>query len=333
MKRVAFFTTHMNEMGTETATYDYAYHNQKTLGNVSIIFYIKNRPTEVHSPHIFNRVLNKYQTHFEVIALDRFEDIHQILLDKKVDAFYVLKGGELDEYQTTACKCCIHCVWGAHLGTKHGDAYADINAFSSSRTGSPYVPHMVNLPDSTLDMRDVLGIPKDAIVFGGYGAPNSLDLEIAYDAIYNVAKNNPHIYFLFANGNIKKFPEALDNVIHLDAIIDLEEKAKFINTIDVMVHGRSLGETFGLAIAEFSSKNKPVITASHRHIYKGEVEGATIHLKILGDRAILYDTQAELEHILQNFDRQVAKSMDWNCYTDYEPEKVMKLFKEVFLDD
>ena len=44
--------------------------------------------------------------------------------------------------------------------------------------------------------------------------------------------------------------------------MDLNYKVKFINTCDAMIHARAMGETFGLAVAEFSKKNKPVIFVS-----------------------------------------------------------------------
>lgn len=43
--------------------------------------------------------------------------------------------------------------------------------------------------------------------------------------------------------------------------ISIYEKTTFINTCDAMLWARHDGETFGLAIGEFSSKNKPVIYA------------------------------------------------------------------------
>ena len=38
------------------------------------------------------------------------------------------------------------------------------------------------------------------------------------------------------------------------------EKEAFYRTCDAMLHARRDGETFGLAVAEFSVRNKPVIT-------------------------------------------------------------------------
>lgn len=42
-------------------------------------------------------------------------------------------------------------------------------------------------------------------------------------------------------------------------------RCAFIRTCDAMLHARMSGETFGLAIAEFSAHNRPVLTSSVHH--------------------------------------------------------------------
>ena len=37
-------------------------------------------------------------------------------------------------------------------------------------------------------------------------------------------------------------------------------KKKFVNTCDAMIYGRSLGESFGMACAEFAIKNKDIFS-------------------------------------------------------------------------
>ena len=180
---------------------------------------------------------------------------------------------------------------------------------------------MINLPICESDMRDVLNIPKTAIVFGGYGGQNSFSIKFVYHVVYTIAKNHPNIYFIFANFN--KFCPDLPNIIHLDMITDLVEKVKFINTTDAMLWVRHEGETFGIAIGEFSSKNKPVIAMKI---------GDLAHVDILQDRAIWYSDYSTLNDILLNFNPNIEKHKDWNAYRDYTPEKVMDIFKSVYLE-
>ena len=90
-----------------------------------------------------------------------------------------------------------------------------------------------------------------------------------------------------------------------------------------MIHARGMGETFGLAVAEFSIKNKPVITCSC-----GDLE----HIKILGDKAILYNSKEELIDIFKNIQSIISQHNDWNAYKMYNPEYVMNLFKTYIFD-
>ena len=79
------------------------------------------------------------------------------------------------------------------------------------------------------------------------------------------------------------------NIIHLDKSTDLMYKTEFINTCDVMLHARFDGETFGLAIGEFSTRNKPIITSRI-----GNLE----HVKILKDKGFYYHDSESLISIL-----------------------------------
>jgi hypothetical protein len=85
-----------------------------------------------------------------------------------------------------------------------------------------------------------------------------------------------------------------------------------------MIHARSDGETFGLAIAEFSSFNKPIITCKC-----GDLE----HIKILEDKAIIYKSKEELINIFQNIKMIINSRSDWNAYNLYSPDYVMNLFR------
>ena len=92
-----------------------------------------------------------------------------------------------------------------------------------------------------------------------------------------------------------------------------------------MIHARSDGETFGLAVGEFSSLNKPIITC------RSNLDNC--HLEILGDKAIIFDSTDSLITILENIQTISNSRDDWNTYKEYTPEKVMIQFKDVFLSN
>ena len=102
----------------------------------------------------------------------------------------------------------------------------------------------------------------------------------------------------------------------------LDEKVKFINTTDAMLWARQDGETFGISIGEFSTKNKPVIAMKI---------GDIAHVYLLVDKAIWYNDSNSLYNILLNFNPEVERIKDWNAYKNFTPEKVMETFKKVYL--
>ena len=165
-----------------------------------------------------------------------------------------------------------------------------------------------------------LGIPEDATVFGGYGGKDSFSILYVKQVVYVIAQQFPHMYFLFAN--FPPFCPSLPNIIHHPAIISLEDKVKFIQTCDAMLWARHDGETFGLAIAEFSIKNKPIFCTS---------SGDLAHLQLLKQKAIVYNDPQDLANKLVGFNKDNAKGLDWSAYRDYEPEKTMQIFKS-YLD-
>ena len=66
-------------------------------------------------------------------------------------------------------------------------------------------------------------------------------------------------YFLFMNT-----PEFYihPRVIYLSPETNLQKKADFILACDAMLHARSLGESFGLSVAEFLFHGKPAVFQS-----------------------------------------------------------------------
>lgn len=113
------------------------------------------------------------------------------------------------------------------------------------------------------------------------------------------------------------------NIIFLPKSQDEIYKAKFINTCDAYLHARQQGESFGIAVGEFSIANKPIITWANSE--------EKSHIDILGSKAILYQNEKDLNEIIQNF--KVDKTKDWDAYSnEFAPERVMDKFKSVFIE-
>ena len=313
--KIAFHAGSLDVRGTCVSMYDYAHYHEILLGGISVIITKRNSSHE-------EEALYKFAKRFEIRYYDNIEEIDTLLYDCNI--FYTIKYGKNDGIMSKKIKNCIHCVFD--LSEPHGDVYAAVSDTLARKFGkSTYVPHMIGLkPSITGDnMRARLCIPSDAVVFGRHGGMDTFDLDIAKTAIIHSVYDNSRLHFIFVNT-----PRFLDHprVHHLERMTDLDEKNRFIMSCDAMIHAQSLGETFGISIGEFSVNNKPIIA------YNGPVWND--HYKnILKDKALWYLTEDECYHILMNFNPLEYCDRDMNCYKEYSPEKVMKNFSEVFIEN
>ena len=321
---IGFFVRHFTERGTEVAIYDYAKYNKSILKNNSyIICFNQKAQQEMRFPS--TRIsYDKFKMEFPIIEINNIADMKEVIQEYKLSFFYTLTGGSQDIYQFNnkeiwgPCKTIKHCVFDTTY--PESDYYISISEElnNKNKTTVPVIPHIVSLPRCEHNLRNELNIPSTAIVFGRYGGIDRFNLSIAHDAIKEYLELNKDAYFLFMN----TYPfHHHPRIIYLNCNIDIEYKVKFINTCDAMIHARSDGETFGLSIAEFSIKNKPIITCPC-----GDLE----HIKILGTLALKYKTKEELIDIFKNIKTTINSRTDWNAYRMYSPEYVMNMFKNIF---
>lgn len=317
--KIAFHSNQLCERGTEIALYDYAYFNKKILGNESVI--ISNRNNRLDS-------LERFKDQFKVYLYNDFSEVDNFLKNEHVDIFYAIKSGIEDGIKSQICKNAIHCVF--EVSEPHGEVYAAISeeVAKNSLDKIPVVPHMINLPNVEGDLREELGIPENATVFGRYGGAETFDIKFVYKVIQKIIRKRKDIYFLFMNTNPfykSLFRKEHPRIIHLPSTTDIERKIKFINTCDAKLHARTAGETFGLAVGEFSIKQKPVVTWS--------MGKDSAHLDILKEKAIVYDNSKDLYHILNHFEEYRNRFSDWDAYSkNYCPEVIIQQFKKVFID-
>lgn len=328
MKKIAFYTPHLGLRGTEITMYDFADYNEKILGNKSIIIY------NIGHPFTHPSVVKKFRDRFDTVyELEHHGDynwhwngsitmplLDPILKKEECYGFYVQKFGHNDGLISQVCKTLV--LVAAPVCQPHGDKYAYVSEWLSQQACNgvhPAVPSMITpLPEVEDDMREELGIPKDATVFGRTGGHDTFSLPWVHYVIKNVVLNNPNIHFIFQN--TEKFFDH-PQIKWLEPSADLVTKARFIDSCDAMIHARNEGESFGCACGEFASRNKPIIT------WGGSKDRN--HIRLMGDRGYIYNGPDHLYNILVNFVKEPEK--DWNVYKDYNPEMVMKTFNEIFL--
>jgi len=320
IKKIAFHIYFFCVRGTSTALYDYAHYSESILQCESIFVAPKSSIKENKNVDI---ALKKFQKRFKIFYYDDMMDLDNILEKEDCDMLYVIKYGTNDGVYSTKIKTCVHCVFD--MSQNHGNVYAGVSEQIASKFGNNnlYVPHMVIEPfQNKENLREKLGIPLESKVFGYHGGSDSFNIHFAINAVKKASRLFPDVYFLFVN--IPRFDNNNPRVIFLNKIVEIEDKAMFINTCDCCLEAQSLGQSFGLSLSDFSVNNKPIIT------YGGIVLNDN-YKKILGDKANYYYEEEDLIEILKEFNKEEYENKDLNCYKEYSPVKVMKIFKDIFL--
>lgn len=319
MVKIAFRLEDVNVRGTTVAAYDYAQYNEEILGNESI-FVMEHSALNRSDPHGVVRVVSR----FKFIVYENMEHLERILEHEKCDILYCIKFGKNDGNISKKIKTVVHCVFD--MSEPHGDVYAGVSYTIAKKFNKDlFVPHMIGLqPSKTKEnLRKQLGIPEEATVFGRYGGMDTFNLHFCWQAINNILSIRDNVYFLFINT-----PQLVTHprVKYLPKVVDEDDKNRFICTCDAHLECGTLGHSFGLAIGEFSVNNKPIIA------YKGSNMWNTAHLNILGDHALYFHDYSSFYKILNTFKKEDYTGKNMNCYEEYMPGKVMKIFKEVFID-
>jgi hypothetical protein len=328
MTTIAFHSNQLGLRGTEVSLYDYAKFNETILNNRSIIVAPANgahHPASVH----------KFLSRFPVQFYRSREHLDEILKLAEVHLLYAMKAGQDDGLVAANIPTAVHAVFRAK--EPHGDVYAYISEWLSMHLSDgtiPFVPYIVHLPQGGGDMRGALGISKEDHVIGYMGGESSFDIPFAVDEVARFASaRNPKIRFIFLNTRLQsqnwltskrlRYAIARKTLIYLDGTASMTDKAKFVETCNVMLHARVRGESFGLAIGEFSLRGKPVLT------YNGPNIRDRAHLDMLGQSGNYYSSRTELRDLLQQplSSLQICKMYE----EKFDPVSVMQRFNEVFL--
>jgi len=316
--KIGFHTNSLSLRGTEIALYDYAFHNQQLLGNQSVVFYRKDNL-------VVESVFNKFSEQFKLLPYEGINQLNNLIEKEKVDLTYFIKSGERDGIICESSPSLIHAVFPTKPKEFHGDKFAFVSEWLSKEYANkkiPFVPHMIELPDSNDHLRTELSIPESATVLGWYGGSDSFNLEFVKKEVLAAVKKRKDLFFLFMN--MAPFAQH-EQLVFLPGNSDLAYKVKFINTSDGMIHARGIGESFGLACGEFSIKGKPIITYA--------MSPQRSHIEILGDKAFLYKGKKDLANIFMNFTQKVQSQKDWDAYsTKFCPQVVMRKFNEIFIE-
>jgi len=296
---VGFHSNQLGIRGTEVSLYDYAHYNEAILGNTSYVFAPANSDLAA---------LDKFRNRFQdrVILYNSFSEVGNY----KIDVAFLEKAGHYDGILFPRSKNIVHAVFEG--SDKHGDVYIAISEWLGNRHNIDFLPYIVTLPDVKEDFRDYIGIPKEAIVFGRHGGNAQFDIPYLADVLCKLAEQG--YWFLLLNTNMLRCQHP--RIVYIEPTTDLHTKTAFINTCDAMIHGRSEGESFGLAVSEFLHQNKPVVTNLQCRDKN--------QMYILKDKGFYYENPNELYNILLSIEKK-----DYNVkplVEKFKPETVMQKF-------
>jgi hypothetical protein len=314
-------TKQLTERGTEVALLDYAAGAEELLGHEVRVFVPAT--SEIVEP-----MRQRVTSRFELVLYDDPRSI-------ACDALYVIKRGLPGRVTEHVPELNHAFIDSSH---PHGHRFATVSDWASRRSRRevqvprghvlrlprirkpPVVPHMVTLPELSEDLRETLGIPAEAVVFGRHGGVGTFSLEFVQAAVRDAVVARDDIWFLFVN--TIPFVEH-PRVVYLPLTVDRAEIRRFINSCDYMVHAYAFGETFGLAVAEFAYVGIPVMT------YMDAPRLA--HLDLLSDELLLpYRNYDDVFRDLTTLPRRPVRTPH-DLKERYSRERVMRRFDEVFL--
>lgn len=308
---IIFISNQLGLRGTEISLYDMAHYCETILGHTSYISAPVNSEMSAYY---------KFKDRFEdrVFLYSDFNELEQYCKEENISHSYIIKSGEYDGKVINGVKNFIHVVFNG--STPHGECYLAVSEWLGEKYHIDYLPHILSLPKIEEDFRSYLNIPKEAIVFGRHGGNDSFDIPYMNNVISTILHNRKEAYFLFMNTDGITIND--ERVKLIEATTDVETKTAFINTCDYMLHGRQMGESFGIAVCEFLHQNKPVIT---------NIECRDMHhIKLMQDEGYYYGNENELFSILMYIQKN-TKNVS-HLVSKFKPEIVINKFKEVFLD-
>lgn len=325
-------------------------------------------------------------------------ELNQLMKDEAVDVLYILTGGikpsggadgqaadnfDLDEMLSRLewpsllndARVVYHFVY---LPPMAGPGSAAISPAVASRVslypqGDPnnvlIVPHMLRDWPADMEpsevqrlrMREYLGIPANATVFGRLGGVDTFNIPLVVRAIERALKVRPDAYFVFATApiDIMQHP-ALNSdprVLFIAPCLDETKRCAVIDCCDYMIHASQKGESFGLNVLEFLSRGRPVITFEPRLSEIDTVGSLWVefhkaakpetfwadqhlrHLRVLQNHPSAqmnalfkpYWDDQSLDSLLQGLKPLDPTTVQPARFHEYSEQQVMQCFNKVFL--
>jgi len=313
--RVSFDGGRLNERGVAVALYDYAFHARALLGVEPVILHDASGSVDDEQVARFARA-------FAVRPYRSPEQRLEAIEDERIDVAYVLKTERARYPLSPAHRTAVHEVF--RFFNPHGDAYAYISAWLAAAAAAsryPAVPHIVDPLKPLGNLRSEFGVPADAVVVGRHGASNQFNVPFVKHAIEAALAARSDLWVMLLNTD--RFSNH-ERIVHVPRPPDRQRVADFVASCDIGLNARRVGESFGLAIAEFLAQDKPVL------VWQGGRDRN--HLLLVDDVRMQYRTREDLTRALVEFKPRPGDGAWRKRVEPFTPEAVMPLFARVFLE-
>jgi hypothetical protein len=262
----------LSETGTSTALLEYTKGLIAKKYQVSIGYDVN--AIDNHEETI--KILQKYADLYPYSDFSQLSNVAR----RKFDLGYFLKGGVIDGKSFRQIPSVVHAVFKHY--EPHGDAYLYISEWLRDEMESfrrnmglmartkmvikggniihdkqlDYVPHCVELPSADQDMRADWSIPEDATIGIRIGGLEKFDIEWVQDTVVKSLDFDKNLFFVFVNTNPFVYHPRIK---YLPAVVDLQSKVNALSSANFFLHGRRMGESFGMAILEAMRCKIPVL--------------------------------------------------------------------------
>lgn len=145
----------------------------------------------------------------------------------------------------------------------------DKYAWTSPNAQVLYYP--TQKPKHQQNLRSDLQIPEKAFVIGRISRPNLDNGLFVREVFQQLQADDTYLLWLAPPPEARAVADQFKNMILLDPTTDENRLSAFYNSLDVLLHYRIEGETFGLNIAEAMIHGKPVIS-HHSFMDNAQVE-------------------------------------------------------------
>ena len=336
MQRFVIHTDSLTERGTEAASFFLARELRKIDCEVAFA-YNKN------SPQNNNLAIKYFSDFFPLIAYENFESI-QREITRNFDIAYLIKNRETKRYVFKGLFNAAHVIFDEYF--PFGNTYTYISRsladYSRAQTNRfervlksqvaalrscmnakqfEHVPYMVDMPIPKGGgiSRKSLGIPDDAFTIIRYGGKTTFDIPWVKRVLLRFLEEYQDTFFIALN--TEKFTSH-PRVIYLDAVVDLQTKSDLLFLSDLFLHGRSIGETFGMSIIESLQVGTPVIS------WNGGRDQE--HVEHLAKFQWLYQDSFDLWNLLTIFRTAEKKELNMSKVREYSemfrPQALIKQY-------